>query len=276
MVGSGLSDIRMGIDVVLNFLKYVDRHDVCPEYAADVKQAQEVCLLALEETPVIQELVKLLPGHFNTALQMLHGTDNNDEHFGFVYNQAIPDPKHSKLSVAVTLSTLMPDDDRFQAPAEWHVVDTRELSFEIQTIILPDDDVRAKFKSINEHFFGEPDIQPCGTITAEPVMLRDGWDTTIKTLPRLFDGNTQFILEEDILRHLKEGMVLDVCVCTLNVGLRFIKYVKAVKPTYYTFLPQELMLNYKEPVANERPGKSIYDFDDEEGLDGVGGGDRDE
>ena len=277
MVGSGLSDIRMGIDVVLNFLKYVDRHDVCPEYAANIKQAQEVCLLALEEAPAIEALVELLPGHFNTALRMLHGTDHKDEHLGFVYNQAIPDPKHSKLSVAVTLSTLMPHDDRFHTPAEWYVIDTHELTFEIMAITLPDDGVRAKFKTINEHFHGETDIQPCGTITAAPLILRDGWDTTRTTTPREFDGeDTQFILEEDILRHLKEGMMLDLCVCTLNVGLRFIKYVKAVKPTYYEFLPQELMLNYKEPVANERPAKSIYDWDDEEALDGVVAGDRDE
>ncbi len=275
MVGSGLSDIRMGIDVVLNFLKYVDRHDVCPEYADNIKQAQEVCRLALEETPVIQQLVGLLPGRFNTALQMLHCKPDKDEPFGFVYNQAIPDPKHSKLSVAVTLSILMPDNDRFQTPADWRIIDTRDMTFEIFSITLPDDEMRAKFKSVNEHFPDAPDIPPCGIITAEPVMLRDGWDVTVKELPSSFDGNSVFILEEDILRLLKESMTLDVCVCTLNVGLRFIKYVKAVKPTYYTFLPQELMLNYKEPVANDRPAKSVHDLDEEGGLDGVGG-DRDE
>jgi hypothetical protein len=260
MVGSATGDYLMGVDVVLNFLKYVDRHDVCPEYADDVKNAQRVCLRALREVPCIWELRKLLPGHFNTALRILHvkGEDGNPLNFDSCCEDPLPDPKFAKISHAATLSVLM-GADRYPTDTEWCVADSSDMTFEVLTINPPNDNVRAKYKAINQHLANYPDIEPCGTITVRPVIIRDGWDNSMTaTIPPEADVESQFILEEGILELMRVGMKLTMTVCTLNVGLKFITCVKDVRPSFYVFLPQELMFNYKEPVLNDRPGRSIH------------------
>ena len=269
MVGSSMAELRMGVEVVLNFLKYVDRHDVCPEYADDIKNAQKVCLRALEETPAIIALIEMVPGHFNTALRMLHcAADDGSSDCAF--RETISDPKLAQISHAATLSIVL-GPDSIPPNTKWSVLHTDELTFEILAITLPTDAARAKYRTINEHLTEYPDIQPCGTITVRPIILRDGWDNTMTaTIPPEIDAESQFILEEDILRLLVVGMKLTVGVCTLNVGFKFIKYVKAIRPSYYVFLPQELMFNYKEPVLSERPSRSVHDRED--GEDGVVGG----
>ncbi|KAK4148723.1 Argonaute complex, subunit Arb1 [Chaetomidium leptoderma] len=275
MVGSDVASFRIGVDVVLNFLKYVDRHDVCPEYADDVKNAQRVCLRALEEIPAITQLLELVPGQFNTALGVLHV--KKDDHCDSYSAETLLDTKQAKISHAATISILL-EPKSFPVGMEWSVTDTAESTFEILTIELPVEATRAKYKAINQHLTAQADIQPCGTITARPVVIRDGWDNTMAAtiLPEA-DVESQFILEEDILQLLRVGMKLTMGVCTLNVGLKFIKYFKEIRPSFYAYLPQELMFQYKEPVMNDRPAPSIHDCDEEEDvLAGVPIGARDE
>jgi hypothetical protein len=266
MVGSELDDFRMGVDVVLNFLKYIDRHDVCPEYLDDVRGAQKICLQALEEIPAIQEMLRLVPGPFNTALRVLYSKEEDDQVVDSEYfsETAVPDAKYARISHAATVSILF-GPTRFRADAEWVVTGTLEYDFEVREVSLPDDAVRAKYKAINEHLRDYPDIQPCGTIIVHPVIIRDGWDnTTSATIPPEDDADVQLILEEDILRLLNVGMKLTMEVCTLNVGLKFIKRVREIKASFYVFLPQELMFNYKEPIPSDRLSRSIHDVDNED------------
>lgn len=255
----------MGVDVVLNFLKYVDRHDVCPEYADDVKAAQKVCLKALEELPAITELLRRLPGHFNTAIRVLHMKPEDDDSSGFSASsdQALPDIKYARASQAATLSILM-GPNRFPADSEWSVTDKAEQTFEVLSIDPPNDATRAKYKAINQHLTSYPDIQACGTITARPVIIHEGWDNAAATASPEAGKKCQFVLEEGALRFLTVGMKLTMGVCTLNVGLKFIQYIRGIRPSFYVFLPQELMFQYKEPVPNDRPSRSIYDHEDEE------------
>jgi hypothetical protein len=278
IAGANMDDFRPGVDVVLNFLKYVDRHDVCPEYADDIKNAQTVCLRALDEIPAIAELHKLVPGHFNTALRVLHVKNEEDVTYSYSYSRvAVPDAKQARISHAATQSILM-GPSRFPTDIEWTVTDTIELTYEILTIVLPNDTTRAKYKAVNKHLVDLPDIQPCGTVTARPVIVRDGWDKSVSAaIPAEADVDTQFILEEDILRLLRVGMKLTMGVCTLNVGLKFIKYVTDIRPSFYVFLPQELMFRYKEPVSNDRPAPSIHDMvGEDDGLAESPVGDQDD
>ncbi|KAH6856240.1 Argonaute complex, subunit Arb1, partial [Chaetomium sp. MPI-CAGE-AT-0009] len=264
LVGAKTEQFFMGVDVVLNFLKYVDRHDVCPEYADDVRKAQEVCMKALEELPATTKLLRRLPGHFNTALRVLYikQEDDDSSNFSVSSDQALPDMKYARASLAATLSCLM-GPDRFPTNAEWFVTDKAELTFEVLAIDLPNDATRAKYKAINQHLTSYPDIQPCGTITARAVIIRDGWDTTGAAISPETGKKCQFVLEEGALRLLTVGMKLNMGVCTLNVGLKFIQYIRGILPSFYLFLPQELMFQYKEPVPNDRPARSVYDAEDD-------------
>ncbi|KAL2164823.1 hypothetical protein VTH06DRAFT_119 [Thermothelomyces fergusii] len=251
LVGPETDQFFMGVDVVLNFLKYVDLHDVCPEYADDIKNAQQ----------------------FNAALRVLyHNQDGGSLAVDDYFEKTLPDSKQARVSQATTISILM-GANKFPTNTEWFVTDTAEFTFEVLAVKLPTAAIRAKYKAVNQHLAGFSDIQPCGTIIARPVIVHDGWDNTMTaTIPPEADVESEFVLEEDILRLLAVGMKVTMGVCTLNVGLKFIKYVTQVRPSFYVFLPQELMFHYKEPVPNDRPAKSIYDFDDEADGEASAGG----
>ncbi|KAL2153536.1 hypothetical protein VTH82DRAFT_4691 [Thermothelomyces myriococcoides] len=277
LVGPGTEQFFMGVDVVLNFLKYVDLHEVCPEYADDIKNAQRVCLKALEEIPATTKLLQLLPGQFNAALRVLYINKNcSSTGVDDYFEKVLPDPEQAKVIRAATISILM-GADRFPTNLEWLVTDTAEFTFEVLSIKFPTDAIRARYKAVNKHLASCFDIQPCGTIIVRPVIMHDGWDNTMAaTIPTEADKEVELVLEEDILRLLVVGMKLTIGICTLNVGLKFINYVTQVRPSFYIFLPQELMLHYKEPVPNDRPAKSVYDFEEEADSDAPGEGHNDE
>ena len=268
MAGSGMAEYQMGVEVVLNFLKYVDLHDVCPEYAADVRRAQRVCLQALDEFPAIKELLELIPGDFNTSLRALHCKP--DEVGGF-YASEVQDRTFMRVTFATTLGLLY-GTYRYPLRSRWTVTDTTEQSFEITAITLPTEEILAKYKVINNHLAAFPDIAPCGTITVRRVIVHDGWDNSMteKIPDEEANVETQFVFEENVLRLMGVGMKLTAGVCTMDTGVKFIKYVKAIRPSFHVFLPQELMFGYREPVPNDRPAKSVHDKDDD-GAGGAGG-----
>ncbi|KAK3900526.1 Argonaute complex, subunit Arb1 [Staphylotrichum tortipilum] len=279
MAGSGLAEYRMGVEVVLNFLKYVDLHGVCPEYADDVKRAQRVCLQAMDETPVIKELLELVPGVFNTCLRILHCKPDEVDalDMGGLYESEIKDPTFARVSFSTSLGLLY-GINRYPLRSRWTLVDTKEQSFEITAITFPTEETLAKYKAINKHLAAKfpNDIEPCGAITVRRVIVHDGWDNSMtETIPAEEAGvETQFIFEEKLLRLMRVGMKLTVGVCTLDSGVKFIKYVKAIRPSFHVFLPQELMFNYREPVPNDRPARSVHDREEDGG--GGAGGDGDD
>ncbi|KAJ4300082.1 hypothetical protein N0V88_002751 [Collariella sp. IMI 366227] len=277
MVGYRIDDFQLGVEVVLNFLKYVDRHEVCPEYADDLKNAQAVCYKALEETSATVKLMELLPGAFNASLSILYCATAKNEpeeletgpvwESSFPITDTKPDPKLAKLTSAATL-TILYSPERYPPTTTWSIISTTELTYEVLSITLPTPAITAKYTAINSHLTNTADIQPCGTITTCPVLICDGWDnSTNATIPSHLNKETEFVLEEEMLKLLEVGMKLPMTVCTLNNGLQFIKGVKEVRPTYYVFLPQELMFRYKEPVLTDRPAPSIYGRGGEEDDD---------
>lgn len=267
-----MNDFLMGVEVVANFLKYVDHHDVCPEYAQDIKNALAICQKAPGEFAAIWSLPQLGPGAFNMALRMLYckNEENGPSESGRDQNMAGDDLRHAQRVQAVALSAL-PGLISVETGEQWVVTGTFEHTFEISEVTLPDAVIRAKYKAVNQHFAGSQEIRPCGTITVRPVVIRDGWENTMnETIPPEIAGESSFVLEEDILQLLEIGMKLTLEVCTLNVGIKFIKSIQDIKPSFYLFLPQQLMLNYREPVPNNRPAPSIHDNDaDEDVLTGI-------
>jgi hypothetical protein len=43
----------------------------------------------------------------------------------------------------------------------------------------------------------------------------------------------------------------------LNTGIRFIKTISRIVPSFYTFLPQQMMRHYKQPRDDDRPAPSV-------------------
>jgi hypothetical protein len=107
-------------------------------------------------------------------------------------------------------------------------------------------------------------IKPCGRVTLKPIVLLDGFSRDEDQGPAPgIDSRESIVLEAALLDYLKVGMKMRLALCTLNIGLKFIKTVIAVQPDYYVFLPQELMLTYKPPRPTNRPPPSVDDVPEE-------------
>ncbi len=282
----------MAVEVVSNFLKYVDRHDVCLEYADDVKNAQKICDRALKEIPAIYKLIKLLPGALNKAARAFFCKDGNKESYEFdngfdndFSNLGCSlDKNTARTLLGVGLAILLGREHskkiaELMDNKDLFVIDTAERSLEVCEVSLPDDQIRAQYHKISGHLGGGLAgglvIEPCGSLSVRTAVIETGWEmpTLEKALVASERMDTLF-LEESILKLLEVGMKLRVTVCTLNTGFKFIKSINDIYPTFHTFLPQELMVHFKEPVGNERPGPSICGPEaDEDILDQIPIGD---
>lgn len=272
LVGSDLHLIKTTVDLVQNFLNYVLHHDVCPEYSADIRQAKGICDQALDQIPRIFGIWRDVPGDFSTAAQTLfcHGEEME---FTVYYSGGAKESMDRKRAVVVVMATLATMDDvsfdlvrKTWAANAIQVVEEVEQAFEIVELRQPSDEVVRLYLGVKDPASGVPgSIEPCGHVVLKPTTIQDGWDTGLFTslAPGIGDQET-LVLERSIMRYLIAGMKLKLVVCTLNIGVKFIKEFKEIHPSYYTFLPQELMLNYKEPIPSLRPAPSVEDPDVED------------
>ncbi|KAL0472161.1 Argonaute siRNA chaperone complex subunit Arb1 domain-containing protein [Neurospora intermedia] len=270
----GAADYASGVDLVSNFLKYVDLHDVCPEYAEDIKNAQKVCQKAREEMPSLVQTLLLLPGNFSSAARLVTCEDDDE----MAWARELMDEKAARQNIGIVMSILMSskcgheNGIRFKELAGFPTVakTITQQAYEVVSIVLPNDECYAKFKSINKHLGDANAIKPCGFIQVKPTVVRDGWENTMhNTVEDVTTYN--LVMEEEILALMKVGFKFKMDICLLNYGVGFIKNSVDGYPTFYEFLPQELMWGYKEPVVNPRPGPSIHNPTGSfEGGDGIG------
>jgi hypothetical protein len=246
---------KMGVDLVDNFLNYLLHHDVCPEYTHDILRAKDVCTQALKQIPKTVGLWKQVPGDFNTAARVL-------------YCQGLQHSRHNAMTpvqakrIFVTTLATMDNAGKFSQPMS--VISTVEQAFEIEQLCIPSDDLAKFYRGVKDSSGTRGNIEPCGRVILKPVTIRDGWDIDMDAGPaKGINSQETFMLEEKIIRNLVVGMKLKLVICTLTLGLKFIQEFKQILPTYYTFLPQELMLNYKEPVPDDRQAPSIDDTEAE-------------
>jgi len=266
-----------GVEVVSNFLKYVDRHDACPEYSADVRRAIALCEEARKEVPRVSTLAGMFPGGFNQAGIALFRDERNKEPFEYDANPF--DKDTARPIFGIHLSLLL-DVESAKAMAKALVkgslanVKTAAQAYEIVNIAPASREARSRYIAMGSQLKGKFDIRPCGRLTAKPVTLKNGWDTSIagKLASMSAEVVDTFILEDDILKGLKVGMKMELEVCTIpEVDFKLIKRINALYPTFYTFLPQELMIRFKEPAMSDRPGPSVHSPDgDENGEEDYG------
>lgn len=279
----GAASYTAGVDVVSNFLKYVDLHDVCPEHAEDLRNAQKVCQKARKEMPVLVRILLLLPGDFSAAACLATCEDDNDNVWAPKEVDEV-DEKTASQNMGIVLSILMSSNCghekgvKFDKLAGFPTVTKTitQQAYEVVGIVLPDDECHAKFKSVNKHLADinkHTDdaniIKLCGLLQVKPTIIRSGWENTMhKTVE---DVTYNLVMEEEILTLMKVGFKFEMDICLLNYGVGFIKKFVDGHPTFYEFLPQELMWGYKEPDANPRPGPSIHNPTGSfEGGDGMG------
>ncbi|KAL1845210.1 hypothetical protein VTK73DRAFT_868 [Phialemonium thermophilum] len=266
LASSNLAIVEVAVSVVQNFLNYVLYHDVCPEYAADIMRAKRVCDQARDQIPRLFALWDDLPGDFHAAARALYGTDDRDEGASGSRRYEAMESRRARIVFWASIATMDKDViDNVRAAKHSggvRVVETVEQTFEIEEFRDPSDETLQKYYGVKDPASGAPGtMDPCGTVVLQTTTIQEGWDRPSADGERQGAVQEELLLNQKVRRHLVVGMKLKLVLCTLNVGVKFIREVKDIYPSYYTFLPQELMLHYKEPVPNDRPAPSAEDLD---------------
>ena len=283
------------IDVVDNFLRYISCHDVCPEYQDDVNKARALCAQAAVELPACYSLVNSLPGDFNTACRIFCPADENAglwSDAGLAYRM---DEGFDPLRVFLTTVALQPlvgakaqalADDRKKLET-LRVVSTEEMALELVDISQPSEGLVKAYAGVKVKEGATGRIQPVGLATFRHCHIQDGWVRTRPSTAELAARPpVSILLEKNLLDmldakprvaeklgtqenflslvDLEAGIKLRAEVCELSCGIFFFKHVHEVYPSFYTFLPQELMFGYKEPLPNPRPAPSVENPDADE------------
>lgn len=89
-----------------------------------------------------------------------------------------------------------------------------------------------------------------------------------------------FLVEDVILKSCVPGMKLECCVKELDLGVQWIDYVETVYPSFYTWLPNESIREWKEPGPPKawmvRKMREERDDADGDGTEGEKKGESDE
>ncbi|KAL1902442.1 hypothetical protein Sste5346_001423 [Sporothrix stenoceras] len=304
--GSNERLMNLGIDVVDNFLRYLQLHDVCPEYADDIKASREICKTAKVELPNLLTALPLMPGQFNLACTKLFFKDDAYSHEQMmashdgldpraVLTNEDWDPEYIFRTTVAIQDLVIGTKAKKMAEADMssiRIVNSREIEVEIVQLIWPDKELKERYaKAIEE---GEKQktekeaakaaekagdktadeasdeatdniIKRAGVIIIKHYRIEEG----VANRPHVSDeelqarGGDAFFIDMDTMDLLRLGMKLRVVVHELNCDLNFVSVVKEMLPSFYLYLPQELMVDWKEPKVNDREGPSVNNPDAE-------------
>ncbi|KAL2760313.1 hypothetical protein ACRALDRAFT_1091071 [Sodiomyces alcalophilus JCM 7366] len=279
MTGYNYADMAAAIGVVDNFLRYVLHHDVCPDYAQNLRDAIAICERANVDLPRAHGALLQFPGQFNLAAAELF-CPNFVPHFRDI-DHGFRRPEDFDPGVAFKTAVLLAGSAKHARHlvhlrgdlSNERVVREEERCLEVVEVHSPDEHLRTKFRSIRVN--GKLGVlAPVGTAVMRPCRIEDGWDDGEIARARPLPTEKQtYLLDANILFFLQPGMKLRLVACDLSFGLTFVKHVLEVLVSWYTFPPQSLMSEFRDPQANDRPAPSVNDIDAANGVDGHDDGD---
>lgn len=247
------------IDVVENFLRYILHHDVCPEYEEDVKRAMRVCQAAREEWPMLNALQTALPGLINLAAIELFTTPDASAWAFHLFK--VPHGFEAK-SVFYSCIAMLEDTAPFEYLTEHRATLLRqyECTAEVAMVTPPSQGTIERFNCLQvmtkEGTENLP-LAPIGTVTLRHASIEDGW-VHPNTAHPLATRDIELYFEQNILENLKPGMKMRLEIGEIGGGINFVRRIHNIVPSFYTFLPQELMKGFKPPRENDRPAPSIH------------------
>ncbi len=251
---------QRAIGVVENFLRYVLQHDVCPEYAENVKKALGVCGRARDEWPRLCRFRNLLPGKFNLAAAQTFGV--HEEGDWALQNLEPSETLSPKLVFYASLVAAgQPVPKTATGQSDLRLSRQFTCSLALQRVELPTPAVTSYFRrlALGSEAHRMLGLQPLGRAVFRPTVIEDGWVRQVPEAPLPADHDVVFFFEQDLLAEMTVGTLVTARVGELSSGFRFVKTLETVQPSFYTFLPQHLIKDYKPPRVNDRPPPSIHD-----------------
>lgn len=256
--------IREATNVIENFYRYLNYHNVCPEHTADINLARRVCVTAEHELTDTHRLQRLLPGPFNTACsrlfggaqQQLYGGEQawqkaNQNNGGGTFDPGQSDTKARQtfmtgmVSLDLDIASKLSPSGNSRITQEEEVVKVEsDVGMEVMSILPPSDETVAFYEELGA------DLSPIGKIVCKPWVSPGfgDWDLPPGVSPEMPTSETYTIyLERDMLNLCFKGMKLEGNVHTLACGLQWLDAVIGVRCSFYTAMENELVKGWKEP-----------------------------
>ena len=255
-----------------NFYNYLLHHDVCPEYQSDIEAARKICDIGATELLVIQRLGQLLPGQFNVAVSAFSGgyyqhelrgsqpweedpdnvnTEEIRNRFKSIIKKAIINLEGEGLSPSITRSLDRETDDR----PYFTCIGESQVALEVIDIV-PSKIITDKQQSKNNMSTSELIGKLVCKRWKMPSFETFDVAPSAKTKP---EGprkiQYEFLIENEILEQCFIGMKMEVTVRRLEEGgLEYLDSVQTIYCSFYTLLPNDLMMHWKEPewVTSEK------------------------
>ncbi|EFR00264.1 hypothetical protein MGYG_03267 [Nannizzia gypsea CBS 118893] len=247
--------VRLGTNTIKNFLNYILHHDVCPEYRDDIMAARKVTNQAADELWKTYQADSNAPGDFNMACSTLFGGsffDTYTEEREWVENSnTIPfmtmtaARKVVKFGIAAAGSLEQVVKFRDLAVSnQLRATLVHEYGFEVTEVIPPSTEV-TKFYELDA-----PDLKAVGKIQAvawrDPSLPDEDLAPGEERAP-YSHMKFEFFVEKSLLSHFFVGMKVDANVWELSCGIHYFDKFMATYCSFYTTLPNEGILSWKEP-----------------------------
>jgi hypothetical protein len=250
-------------NVLRNFYNYLLLHDVCPEYNAQLHAARKVCDLAEEELLKLAIVDTRLPGGFNKACSTLF--EGNYAGLNAASGDWVMDgddigwAKEDAKTVFVTgifaygteeqLKRLESVNDSGEDITKSIKVVNEEESIGLEVVAVePVTDSASKI--YEDVRFNNTLVKPMGKLRckrwAVPHARREDLPEWV-TQMRKGEDEFEFLLEDETLKHCYPGMKMEACVKQLDVGIKFIDYYEAIYVSFFTWLWNERIREWKEP-----------------------------
>lgn len=255
---SGFEEKRLetAIAIVEHFLRYVLQHDVCPEYQDNVESALLVCQQARKEWPMVNQFCRDLPGHFNLAAAECFSTVDPGDWSLLSFQR----PEHfDAKAVFLAACVLRGEMETLDCFATGKLAVAKEYTRTVQVT-----DVQRPSNSLIEKFAAlviegsSHAVEPVGKLCLATAVIEDEWEQPKMPVPESEDQLWVY-LEDRLLANVLPGMKMEMRLVELTTGIRFIKTIMRVVPTFYTFLPQQMMKHYKPVRENDRAAPSVHD-----------------
>ncbi|KAK4988347.1 hypothetical protein LTR50_003979 [Elasticomyces elasticus] len=238
--------VKVCTNVLKNFHNYLLLHDVCPEYASDIREVFGVCKQWEQEFLKTRTAESELPGDFNVVCSTLFDGNYNDVYTG---DQAWNDVECTvgfsrKDARAILMAGIAAHGTQEQfehahlSNAAFETVfKFNDVGLEVTAIELADAETRTFYTSDLRNTF----LRTLGKLHCKCWIYPAAADFDLPAhANRAKEGDPfEFWVEEEILQHCYVGMKLLANIRKLDVGIWFIDQLLGAFVSFFTWLPNE-------------------------------------
>jgi len=261
--------VKTATNVLRNFYNYLLLHDVCQEYKDQLLAAREVCSLAEEELINLCVIDRCLPGGFNTACSTLHEgsfagvhrTVKSSDGWESVGGNVGLSDEEAKMIFRAGVAAYGTDEQYNKAEAAvndkgtgFKAVAEEQLGLEVVRVEFADAEARAMYEhghlaNTYVHAMGKLHCKRWAVPFAPPS------DLPLHATGVMAD-TFEFLVEDETLKLCYPGMKMEAVVKELDGGIRWIDRIDATFPSFFLWVQNERIREWKEGAAERVDGEA--------------------